>query len=43
MKFLTAFAKRMLDALVRPGDIAVETHRDGEPKLAHSALLRIPC
>jgi len=35
VEFLAAFAEWMLDVLIRPGDIAVERHRDVELELRH--------
>lgn len=42
VEMVGSFAERVLDALVWPGDIAVERHRDVEPQLAHTASCRRP-
>ena len=40
MQLLPAFAQRMLLALVRPGDVAVDRDRDFEPQLRHEVRLK---
>ena len=37
--FLAAFAEWILDVLIRPGDIAVERHRDVEFEFRHGSLV----